>query len=172
MIKISILKVCSDGVIGYGSHRLVHLLSNFTDVYYYKFTYSGQSSVFNYPRNSPYGVTHADDIQYLFNTGYVAQMINQTHPDFFMVERLTRIWEQFIWNGNPNNGTDEYLKDMQWPKHDWDNEFYLDIGTHMVEKNGLLLERFAAWDRLSSGSKMIKSLSFILISSLLLKFFF
>lgn len=98
-------------------------------------------------------------------------MIDVDHPDNLMVERLTRMWEQFVWRGNPNNSTDDYLKDMQWPKHDWINEHYLDIGTHLVEKQGLFLERFKAWERLSSGSKALKSLNFILISSLLLKLF-
>lgn len=167
-LMIYFLKLCSDGVIGYGSHRLVHLLSNFTDVYYYKFSYSGQSSVFRFPRGAPYGITHADDIQYLFNTWYVGLTINQTHPDGFMVERMTRIWEQFVWRGNPNNITDEYLAEMLWPKHDWINEYYLEIGTYMVEKTGLFLERFKAWERLSSGSKMLKSLNFIVILSVLL----
>jgi carboxylesterase type B len=160
---------CSDGIIGYGSHRLVHYLSNFTDVYYYKFNYAGQASVFNWPRTSPYGITHADDIQYLFYTWYVDGLMNATHPDAVMVERMTRLWEQFATTGNPNNNTDEYLKDMNWPKHDSTNEFYLEIGTHMVEKNGLFLERFAVWDKLTSGvSKM--HLNILLIGFILILF--
>lgn len=69
-----------------------------------------------------------------------------------MVERITRIYEQFAWYGNPNNATDEYLREMNWPKHDSVNEFYMDIGTFFVEKNGLNLERYSVWDQLESGT--------------------
>lgn len=47
---------------------------------------------------------------------------------------------------NPNNQTAEYLEYMVWPKHDDVSEWYLDIGNHLVEKNGLFLERFTVWD--------------------------
>lgn len=140
-------------MIGYGSHRFVHFLSNYTNVYYYKLSYVGQRSVFNYPRDLPYGVSHTDDIyQFLFKTRYLNYSIAEADRDNIIVERLTRIWEQFAYFGNPNNDTDEYLKQMMWPKHDWIDEFYLDIGTHMIEKHGLFLERFSAWDELTSGA--------------------
>lgn len=169
IIIFSPIQFCSDGIINYGSHRLVHYLSNFTDIYSYKFTYAGQASVFNWPRTSPYGITHADDLQYLFHTWYIDQsLVDATHPDAVMVERMTRLWEQFATTGNPNNVTDEYLKGMIWPKHDAINEFYLEIGTHMVEKQGLLLERIAVWDKLNSnGTKL--SLNILLFIFILFK---
>lgn len=43
---------------------------------------------------------------------------------------------------NPNFDPEE----INWPQHDLSNEYYMDIGTHMVEKNGLFLERYAIWD--------------------------
>lgn len=56
---------------------------------------------------------------------------------------------------NPNNSTDEYLKEMNWPKHTIESEYYLDIGTHLVEKKGLYLERYSIWDKTaSSGSTL------------------
>lgn len=45
----------SDGTIGYPLHKFVHLTSNYTDVYHYKFTYIGRFSLHNYPHNKPYG---------------------------------------------------------------------------------------------------------------------
>lgn len=44
-----------DGVIGYPVHKFVHFISHFPDVYYYKFTYIGRYSMFNYPQRRPYG---------------------------------------------------------------------------------------------------------------------
>lgn len=43
---------------------------------------------------------------------------------------------------NPNFDPEE----MNWPQHDLSTEFYMDIGTHMVEKNGLFLGRYSVWD--------------------------
>lgn len=89
-----------DSIISYGVHKFVHLVNNFIDVYYYKFSYVGELSFFNFPRNRPYGVHHGDDIQYTFNMfGSYGIAIPLTHPDSFVVERMTRIWEHFAWTG-------------------------------------------------------------------------
>lgn len=82
-----------DSYIGYPVHRLVHFASNYTDVYYYKFSYVGTFSIFNYPHDKPYGVHHVDDLQYPFYVDYMG-----TQADF-MVDRMTKIWEHFAWNG-------------------------------------------------------------------------
>lgn len=84
-----------DGTIGYGIHRFVQRVRNYVDVYYYKFTYIGRFSLFQYPRDQPYGVHHVDDMQYLF--GYSSITLNETEN--LMVERMTRIWEQFAKTG-------------------------------------------------------------------------
>lgn len=36
---------------------------------------------------------------------------------------------------------------MTWPRHNITDEFYMDIGTHMIEKHGLFLDRYAIWDQ-------------------------
>lgn len=89
----------ADSIIGYGVHKFVHLVNAFIDVYYYKFSYVGESSFFEFPRNRPYGVHHGDDLQYLFNFAFQGVAIPLTHPDSFVVERITRIYEQFAWFG-------------------------------------------------------------------------
>lgn len=91
--------VYSDSIIGYGVHRFVHLISNDSNTYYYKFSYIGRHSVFKYPHDKPYGVNHADDLQYIFNTHYIGPNIEPTDPEWFMVERMTKIVEQFANTG-------------------------------------------------------------------------
>jgi len=142
----------ADGTIGYSVHRFVHYVSKFTDVYYYKFSFVGRFSIFNYPRDKPYGVHHIDDNQYLFYNFYLGPLITESDPENFIVERMTRIWEQFARNGDPNNPHDEFLSDMIWPKHTLDDEYFLDIGNHMIEKQGLYLERYHVWDSLENGT--------------------
>lgn len=47
----------SDGIVGFTVHRFVHLVHKYTKLYYYKNTYVGQNSYFNYPVGSstPHG---------------------------------------------------------------------------------------------------------------------
>lgn len=88
-------KFLGDGTIGYGIHRFVNHVREFVDVYYYKFSYIGRFSFFTYPRNQPFGVHHVDDMQYIFN--YFSFQLNDTEN--LMVQRMTRIWEQFAKTG-------------------------------------------------------------------------
>lgn len=87
-----------DSYIGYPVHKLVHQISNFTDVFYYKFSYIGRFTIFRYP-TEPYGVHHVDDLQYVFDVDYISPLLQPTDPESFMVDRMTRIWEHFAWNG-------------------------------------------------------------------------
>lgn len=89
----------ADGVIGYGVHRFVHYVNKFANVFYYKFTYIGRHSLFKYPHDKPFGVHHVDDIQYVFTAKYVGPMIELTDPENIMVDKMTRIWEQFARSG-------------------------------------------------------------------------
>ena len=139
----------ADGTIGYSVHRLARFASQYTDVYYYKFSFIGRFSFFHYPGNKPYGVHHGDDTQYCFTSNMMGA-INVDDPENFIVERLTRMWEYFAINGNPNNPDDEFLAEMNWPKYDRQDEYFLDIGNHLVEKQGLYLERYHVWDRMET----------------------
>ncbi|XP_070498764.1 uncharacterized protein [Chironomus tepperi] len=162
----SLQLLTADATIGYSVHRFVHYVSKFTDVYYYKFSYSGRFSIFNYPRDKPYGVHHIDDNQYLFYNSYLGPIITESDPENFIVERMTRIWEQFAKKGNPNNPDDEFLADMIWPKHTLEDEYFLDIGSNMVEKQGLYLERYYVWDSLENGTTGIMLSINVLITNL------
>lgn len=66
----------------------------------YKITFVGRLSRIKYPRNLPYGVSHGDDTQYVFYPNIVGpNKILPTDPENIMVERMTRIWEQFAASG-------------------------------------------------------------------------
>lgn len=50
---------------------------------------------------------------------------------------------------NPNNETDEYLKNVTWMSLESDKSNYLDIGNvDLKMKNGLYTERYALWEQL------------------------
>lgn len=132
----------SDGFLSYPVHKFAHLASKFTKVYYYKFSYVGKNSCYKFPHNQPFGAHHGDDRLYVLE-GY-PMAYNDT--DNVMVERMTRIFENFALTGNPNNNKDEFLAEMFWPTLNTKTEFYMDINSNMNEKNGLFLERFAMWE--------------------------
>lgn len=92
----SLSDLCSDGLIGYGVHRFVHFVSQFTATYYYKFSYVGRIHNFHSSRNMPYGVDHGDDLKYVF---LYNPRIELTDPKNVIVQRMTRIWEQFAKTG-------------------------------------------------------------------------
>ena len=165
----SLQLLSADATIGYGVH-FVHYVSELTDVYYYKFSYSGRFSIFNYPRDKPFGVHHVDDNQYLFYNFYLGALIAESDPENFMVERMTRIWEQFEKYGKPNNLDDEYLADMNWPKHNLADEYFLDIGNNMIEKQGLYLERYHVWDSLENAAPNKLLYAYIFVTNLVIIF--
>lgn len=90
-----------DSLIGYSVHRLVHLISNQTKVFYYKFSYIGRHSAFLYPHDKPYGTHHGDDTQYPFQdfTFRPGREIKLSDPESFIVERMTKIFESFATTG-------------------------------------------------------------------------
>lgn len=90
-----------DSLIGYSVHRLVHLISNQTQVFYYKFSYVGRYSAFLYPHDKPYGTHHGDDTQYPFqdSTFRPGREITILDPESFMVDRMTKIFESFATTG-------------------------------------------------------------------------
>lgn len=92
-------KIFSDGYIGFGVHRLAHLASNFTEVFYYQLSFIGQYSYFHYPHDKPFGVHHSDEMQYIMTTVFVGPQIQANDIENIMVERFTRILAQFALTG-------------------------------------------------------------------------
>lgn len=87
---------------GYSQHIFVHRINQYIPVYYYKFSFIGRFSFYNYPRDKPFGVEHGDDLQYLFRLNFLNEnftMIAQSDPENFMVERMTRMYEHFANTG-------------------------------------------------------------------------
>ncbi|XP_012270621.1 venom carboxylesterase-6 [Orussus abietinus] len=81
-----------------------HLQNLGTSVYYYLFAYRGSASfsrIFG-DEEKDYGVSHADDLQYLFPVG--EQLFQDTplnDEDHRMVDIATSLWFNFAKSGNP-----------------------------------------------------------------------
>lgn len=66
---------------------------------------------------------------------------------------------------NPNYDSSEML----WPTHDNKSEYFMDIGTHMIEKNGLYLKRYAIWSQNSAVMGNSKLLTIVALGFMLMK---
>lgn len=80
---------------GWSVHRLAHLISNVTEVFYYELSFVGQHSYFKHPHEFPYGVHHSDEMQYIMETGFVGPQIKERTDEDRLVQRMTRIIAQF-----------------------------------------------------------------------------
>uniref|UniRef100_A0A0K8VNL0 Carboxylic ester hydrolase n=1 Tax=Bactrocera latifrons TaxID=174628 RepID=A0A0K8VNL0_BACLA len=141
-------KLYSDGIIGFEYHRFLDLISRLTTVYTYLFTYKGRYSHFTL-NNEVYGAVHHDELLYLLHVPVMTPLFKKTDPENIVIENLTRMWAEFAKNGNPNNATDEYLKDIKWPPYTEDKKSYLVIGKDLnIGEGGIFTKRFQIWDEL------------------------
>ncbi|XP_068155284.1 juvenile hormone esterase [Drosophila tropicalis] len=144
-------RLYSDGVIGVGYHRFLHLMANQNvPMYNYHFRYKGRYSFLKNPdTNETYGAVHHDELLYLFHVKLVSPLFKKDDPENFMIERLTRMWFEFAKSGNPHNKNDEYIKDLNWPLYDSKNKSYLEINLDLKTKTGgFNQERYQIWDEL------------------------
>ncbi|CAB0034145.1 unnamed protein product [Trichogramma brassicae] len=143
----------ADGVIGFSVHRLVNLLAEHSDqpVYYYEFTFQGPySHVYWNDTKKPYGVTHHDDLLYLFRVSFFPEF-EKDSPEMRTVERMTAIWANFAKTGEPipleGSGV-ELFANVTWEPYRLDDQRYLEIGEELSMQTRLNAERMDIWDKL------------------------
>ncbi|XP_043476477.1 esterase FE4-like [Leptopilina heterotoma] len=140
-----------DGVIAYSEHRLINLLASSSKmpIYYYHFTYQGRySHVIDPETQKPYGVSHHDDLLYLF---YIKQFpfFKENDPELMTVERMTAIWENFAKTGKPIPEGNDLFKNVTWNEFTSENKCYLEISNELTMKDGVINpERMNFWDKL------------------------
>lgn len=94
----------SDAWFNHGIHEAVQdfIMNQTSPVYYYYFAYRGSasfSSIFG-DRKKNYGVSHADELQYLFPVG--EQLFTDTElskEDHKMINIMTEFWYNFANSG-------------------------------------------------------------------------
>ncbi|XP_013110450.2 carboxylic ester hydrolase [Stomoxys calcitrans] len=149
----------SDGLITFEYHRFLQMVSKHVPVRTYLFTYKGRYSHFRHPdTNETYGAMHHDELLYLLNLPLLTPMFGASDPENPTVERLTRMWYEFAKKGDPNNPSDEYLKNLRWPLYDQRRKQYLEIGNDLtIKANGIYPERMQLWDNLFPIQEMINN---------------
>uniref|UniRef100_A0A1I8NSN8 Carboxylic ester hydrolase n=1 Tax=Stomoxys calcitrans TaxID=35570 RepID=A0A1I8NSN8_STOCA len=129
-------------------HRYVEMVSQHIPVYTYLFTYKGRYSHFRDPvTNQTYGAMHHDELWYLFYVPQATPLFSITDPENKVIERLTRLWQEFAIKGDPNNPLDPFLKNLQWPLYDSSKKAYLEIGNELkIKQHGIYPKRMELWD--------------------------
>ncbi|XP_055377342.1 juvenile hormone esterase [Condylostylus longicornis] len=135
----------ADSLIGFGVHRFVRLTARLTRVFYYQFSYTGRFSHLYYPEDKPYGAVHHDDLMYLFTQPSITSMFADDDPEYRMMQKMTRMWANFAYKGDPNKNNDEYLRAMRWRPFNYRAEPYLRIGKDLQMAEFLHPDRFELW---------------------------
>lgn len=128
-----------------------YLRTQSSPVYYYYFAYRGSASfskIFGDPTQD-YGVSHADELQYLFPVGeQLFPDVPLSPEDQRMIDVLTSLWCNFAKFGTPTPATTKTVPTKWKPVRTGALE-YLHIGKDKIRmEDNLLPERTAFWDSL------------------------
>ncbi|XP_066593320.1 carboxylic ester hydrolase [Prorops nasuta] len=158
--KFSTINMYSDAWFTHGASRTIrdYFKQMSSPLYYYYFAYKGSASfsrIFGDP-SQDYGVSHADDLQYLFPVG--EQLFQDTplsQEDHKMIDSVTSLWFNFAKSGNPTPDVTSQVP-VKWKPVRTESLEYLHIGNDGIRMSkNLLSERLNFWDTLPirDGSK-------------------
>lgn len=111
-----------------------------SDSWLYSFEYYGESSLWNFlfPGDDqppiPRGVTHGDELIYLFSTG----VFTLTEQDWDIAWKMVNLWTNFAIYGNPTPPENPVPEVPTWPKWDVDVMPYLVIDTESKIENNFI----------------------------------
>ncbi|XP_014217028.1 venom carboxylesterase-6-like [Copidosoma floridanum] len=141
-----------------------HLKLLSSPVYYYYFAYRGSSSfssIFG-DASGDYGVSHADDLQYLFPVGeQLFKDVPLSEEDHRVIDIVTALWYNFAKTGNP---TPEVTKDtpVKWKPVRTSHLEYLHIGNsdEVYMSDNLFPERVKLWSDLMPSIRDIDGVTY------------
>ncbi|XP_060814384.1 carboxylic ester hydrolase [Bombus pascuorum] len=151
--RFQLINMISDSWFTHAARTSVrdYLEKQSSPVYYYYLSYRGSASfsrIFG-DINNNYGVSHADELQYLFPVGeQLFKDIPLSEKDLEMVDVLTSLWFNFANSGNPTPETSEQIP-IKWKPVRTQNLEYLHIGQDDIRMSeNLLRERIDFWENL------------------------
>lgn len=158
--RFKVINMYSDAWFNHGIHEAVQdfIMNQTSPVYYYYFAYRGSasfSSIFG-DRKKNYGVSHADELQYLFPVG--EQLFTDTElskEDHKMINIMTEFWYNFANSGNPSPKITKLIP-IKWKsvKTNSSPEYlYIRNSTKIIMENNLLSERMTFWSQLTHRMK-------------------
>ncbi|KAF5306936.1 hypothetical protein FQA39_LY00166 [Lamprigera yunnana] len=142
----------SDGMVGFGVNRGVKLFAEKSNesVYYYHFNYKGRHSFFYLPDSNdtvPYGVSHLDDLIYLFHNSKKFSDYKDDDPETDTIQKMTTMWSNFVKSGKPVPDQTEQLDNVKWEPFTMKAKKYLEIGNKLVLNENLNEKRYGEWEK-------------------------
>ncbi|RZB39577.1 venom carboxylesterase-6-like, partial [Asbolus verrucosus] len=127
--------------------------SNYSDVYFYQFSYDGLMGNVSVIIDGTERVGHNEENGYLWRVinGQFNNYNLDIYPnsDIVTQKRLLTLWTNFAKTLNPTPEKLELLQNIIWPVVSLDDNFpYLDIGEDLVIKHNPKEAPFAVWDAL------------------------
>ncbi|XP_011864448.1 PREDICTED: esterase E4 [Vollenhovia emeryi] len=158
--RFKVVDMYSDSWFNHGTYEAVQdfIVNQTSPVFYYYFAYRGSASftsIFGDPVKN-YGVSHADDLQYLFPVG--EQLFPDTplsEKDKEMISLMTYLWYNFANSGNPTPKVTNIVP-LKWKPVKTDDALeYLRIesSTKIAMDHNLLWQRMTFWDSLTRQLK-------------------
>lgn len=124
---------------------LIHSESSPIPVYLYKITLETNLNVFKKARQiqSP-GVSHGDDIAYLFKTILNCELETGT-PEYVGVKRFCRLWANFAKFGDPTKSSDDPILSVNWKPFKGTEKNFLVIGKSLENRVNPNKKRMNFW---------------------------
>ncbi|XP_054013924.1 carboxylic ester hydrolase-like [Hylaeus anthracinus] len=151
--RLNLVNMYSDAWFIHAAQKSVldYLNKQSSPVYYYFLSYRGSASfsmIFGDPDNN-YGVSHADELQYLFPVGeQLFSHIQLTKRDQEMIDAITSLWFNFANTGNPTPEVSKQVP-IKWKPVRTKSLEYLNIGQKNIKMaDNLLPDRVSFWDQL------------------------
>ncbi|KAF5307860.1 hypothetical protein FQR65_LT06592 [Abscondita terminalis] len=139
--------IFTDRLFLYSAYQSVALHAKYTNqnVYYYLFSYKGAKTFgeFFYGKQHYFGVTHGDDLLYLFNSKDLFPNYKHGGRDKEMSNILITLWTNFAYYGNP------IPEDNIWKpfKNNAENYYFISNNYTGEIKKSLHPERLNFWKR-------------------------
>lgn len=99
------------------------------------------------PKYQVEGVSHADDVYYLFSTFFTPPIKPGSEEDKH-IQKFVKMWTNFARYGDPTPQTEEHLDQVKWKPVVRDNLEFLDIGQELKMTGNLDEDRLKVWDEI------------------------
>nr|WCC58161.1 carboxylesterase [Pharsalia antennata] len=128
--------------------KYAQIMSNFTEVYFYQFSYDGELGNVDSYIDGAESVAHSEELQYLWRNARNDNIDQFSENDVLTHKRLVKMWTNFATELNPTFETDELLENITWPQVSPKNFQYLDIREELEVKLNPKENVFTSWDNI------------------------
>ncbi|KAJ8916852.1 hypothetical protein NQ315_005859 [Exocentrus adspersus] len=142
----SSVRFISDGRYSINIIKYAQMISKFTDVYFYQFSYDGEMGNVDAYIDGAESVAHSEETRYMWSSKANEDVNKFPETDVVTHERLIKLWTNFVVELNPTFEADQLLGNITWPLALPDNFRYLDIREKLEVKTNPKGEVFKAWD--------------------------